>query len=196
MSSPTSTTSNSLTSSPSSRASSISTSQTVFSSSVSFSPNTDYVVVPVEHSRLVGLLKAERGWRLKFRSAFQRDVMKSQKKFEVLQKRFDATENGPKHDAQSLVAQLGRCVEYQCAVCEKMRENRASLQRIDAMLRALAHSAKNDHGAESADANPTYYGVHVPCDEGTVRLLNEVHIDPRTIRFTAESNLKQPQMRK
>jgi len=140
------------------------------------------------------MLKDERGWRLKLKTAFQRDVMKSQKKFEVLQKRFEAVETEPKRDPPKLVAQLQRCVERQCKVCEKMTENRVSLQRIDAMLRALALSAKD--GAESVDANSSFYGVHVPCDESTVWLMNEVHIDLHTILFASESNLKQPQMRK
>ena len=191
--------------SPSPSLSPISASQTVFSCSPSFSPNTDYVVVPVTQSRLVDLLKLERRKRLKLRTAFQREIANSQKTFDVLEKRLDrkVKRMQTKHGQQIwqellrkipvLEEQLERCVQRQHKVFQQMTTNRAALQRIESMMRELAQAQQaqaqeNQKAPAAALAQENFYCIHVPCTEQTVRMMSEARIDVQAVRFTAETN--------
>lgn len=192
----------SLTSQPQSPSvSSISASQTVFSSSSSFNPNTDYVVVPVTHSRLVDLLNLERRKRLKLRAAFQRDISNSQKTFDALEKRLNRkvkhmqTKVGQQiwqaliQKIPVLEAQLEQCVQRQHKVFQQMTDNANALKRIERMINELVQASAQSIAMNEAN-DDTFYCIHVPCTEETVRMMSEAPIDVRSVRFPAETKFK------
>jgi len=172
----------------------ISSLQSVFSCSPAFSPNTDYIVVPVTHSRLLALLKLERRNRQKLRSAFHRDIANSQKRFDALETRLDAkvTLMQVKHcqpiwpklarEISALEQQMNQCVQRQQRVFTQMTSNREALTRTGSMLREL--------GNQQANEQQSFYCIHVPCTKDTVQMMSDAHtrVDVRNVRFTAEQN--------
>lgn len=177
----------------------ISASQVVFSSSPSFSPDTNYVVVPVTLSRLVDLLQLEQRKRINLRASFQLEIGKSQKTFDALERRLDRKVNRMQNKQSQQTRQALLCkisvLEDQLAqsvVCQhrqfqKMASNQEALQRIESMMHELT-GAQQARDVETASAKENFYCIHVPCTDQTVKMMKETGIDTQTVRFTAETN--------